>query len=274
MAYYPDLSQYQYGAARDGAEPDLNVGWLSHDHPYPIRSPEGRFVDALLRCCLRPARLYRGYHTCDLGCEQSDDYEMLALDYDGRKIMLGNGEVRVRGPDGQYYAAPTLVAHYVAVHRYAPPAPFVDGVLQRSRDIYVLHGAALSRIGMLAVVERFALCLDALRMLHAQTANNRLAEAISALDAARPALDPQLFMSYRAELGQMDRAVLGSSAAEEPITAVARPLSQFFVWVRYGEDKAREVTLQLTASVLELAHEVGLKHWRSDMKPTRADEAP
>src|SRR5262245_11465109 len=123
MAYFPDLSPYEYGstaaeAAGESAAPDLNVGWLEAGQPVPRGHVDPEFIDALLRCCTRPVRLYRGRHFCEF-CERADINDQLELD--GRKIWVGNGEIRVRGPDARIYTAPTLVAHYVIEHDYRPP---------------------------------------------------------------------------------------------------------------------------------------------------------
>ena len=42
-------------------------------------------------------------------------------------LTTGPGAVSAQGTD--MCAAPTLVHHYVAAHRYAPPEPFVRAVL-------------------------------------------------------------------------------------------------------------------------------------------------
>lgn len=41
---------------------------------------------------------------------------------------VGDAEIRVSGPDATY-AAPTLVAHHTAVHRYRPPDGFIAAVM-------------------------------------------------------------------------------------------------------------------------------------------------
>lgn len=271
MTYFPDLSSYQYVPTQDGDESDLNVGWLSVDHPYPTQSPDVRFVDALLRCCMRPVRLCMGVHFCDLACEQSGARRMLVQDHDGRQVHLGNGEVRLAGSDGRHYTAPTLVAHYVALHGYAPPEPFVEGVMRRAREIYVLRGESLLRLQALGVAERFALCLDTLQALQAQQPADWLADAILALRALEPALDPRLFTAYGAELARME-ALLRGADRKEPIAAAARSLGTFFAWVQRDEGRADEATLNLSVEILERSHEAGLVHWREDMRPSRWEQ--
>jgi hypothetical protein len=39
--------------------------------------------------------------------------------------MLGYSEIRVIGPSGQSYAAPSLIYHYINQHRYKPPDVFL-----------------------------------------------------------------------------------------------------------------------------------------------------
>jgi hypothetical protein len=46
------------------------------------------------------------------------------MDLDGTPVYPGNCEIRVRDASGVVYAAPSLVAHYMAVHRYLPPPGF------------------------------------------------------------------------------------------------------------------------------------------------------
>jgi hypothetical protein len=164
MAYFADLSPYRYGHPPDededddGWDQDRMVGWLARGQDVPQGATPDGLVDALLICATRPARLYRGRHECDLcdvtprtwvdpsGARMRDPHPASHMDLDGREVFLGNGEIRVQGSDGLWYAAPTLVAHYVAAHHYAPPAPFIDGVRARARTIYVARGAQLARL--------------------------------------------------------------------------------------------------------------------------------
>ena len=41
----------------------------------------------------------------------------------------GNGQIRVKGPNGTCYAAPALISHYVEIHEYKPPAEFIEAVV-------------------------------------------------------------------------------------------------------------------------------------------------
>ena len=44
-------------------------------------------------------------------------------------MLLGTSEVRVFGEDGNIFAAPTLIYHYMKDHHYRPPDQFIMAVL-------------------------------------------------------------------------------------------------------------------------------------------------
>lgn len=162
MTYFADLTAYTYGFYHSdpGPDPDLNVGWLQVGHPFPTAEPEPEFVRSLIRCCRRSVRLYRGIHVCNLCDVQT--FEMCVVWYEGRRIHVGNGEVRVAGPDGRWYTAPTLVAHYVLKHKYSPPEQFVSGVLKAAATIPCIDAQQFSQIAALSTQARFNLCIDLL----------------------------------------------------------------------------------------------------------------
>ena len=109
----------------------LNVGWLCHEHAFPIGPTPPRFVLALRELVSSPVRSTMGFHICDL-CPPP--VEIIGSDgvvtgFTAAPGSLGNGEIRVPGLGGVVYAAPVLIAHYVEVHHYLPPAEFVDAVM-------------------------------------------------------------------------------------------------------------------------------------------------
>lgn len=121
MAYFPDLSPYTYFPPRwnehVGDGPLLNIGWLDVAHPFttfpdgvPVPVPAG-FLDRLRG--LPRSMATRGWHRCPF-CAGGPS---------------GSAELRVAGPDGTVYAAPTLLIHYVEVHGYAPPPEFIEAVM-------------------------------------------------------------------------------------------------------------------------------------------------
>ena len=111
-SYYPDLSPYAYLPNQPAM---INVGWLESGHGhYRGTVPEG-FLERLRTLAEQPKNLCRGTHDCDL-CPAGSG-------------LRGNGEVHVVGADGQVYAAPVLVVHYVEEHGYLPPQEFIDAVM-------------------------------------------------------------------------------------------------------------------------------------------------
>jgi hypothetical protein len=163
MAYFADLTRYAYAHPDDDGDEVLSVGWLERGLDFARGDAPAGLVEALLRCSTRPVRLFKGFHTCDL-CPSPGPLEVrrTTMQLDGREVALGNGEVRVRTPDGRWYAAPTLVAHYVAVHGYLPPEPFVVAVLRRAAEFYVLTGAQLSRLTALSIEDQLDVCIRAI----------------------------------------------------------------------------------------------------------------
>lgn len=131
MAFFPDLSPYSYG--RSEPHPNiLNTGWLSDEHHFIRGSVSYPFLMALTRMAETPTNLYRGLHTCEF-CQPPAD--IIAADeryYDvWASARSGNGEIRVSGPGGIIYVAPTLIVHYITEHQYRPPQQFIDAVISQ-----------------------------------------------------------------------------------------------------------------------------------------------
>ena len=127
MAYFPALSPFRHGLepVRWGADgppgvepadlywwpgdglgegafavPELNVGWLDPPHEFPRAPMEPELVEKLQRLCTESRyRMMRGFHPCGF-CHEAHD----------------SGEIRIAG-NNVVYAAPRLIAHYVAAHQ-------------------------------------------------------------------------------------------------------------------------------------------------------------
>jgi len=135
VTYFADMSPYSY--ARNGRndaraeQPDaVNVGWLGAGHEFPVGQAPAWLVPGILKLVAGGlVNLMRGYHMCHL-CERPY-WPPIEMEFNGREEMLGNGEIRVRGADGTLYAAPSLIAHYVAEHAYLPPDGFIEAVCEQ-----------------------------------------------------------------------------------------------------------------------------------------------
>ncbi len=128
MTWYEDLSLCRY-LNEGGEETVLAVGWLERDHSYnkgPIREKK-KVVDTLVRLLVDPWQpmYFLGYHACSL-CRRL--HTPLTLRHKGTQITMGATNVLVPG-NRCIYGAPSLIAHYILDHGYAPPEPFCQALL-------------------------------------------------------------------------------------------------------------------------------------------------
>jgi len=115
MACYEDLTPYTYTPNDDKTV--VNIGWLEMGHEFETGPTSEEFRAALARLCKAPILLHRGHHDCQFCDRKWDEWP------------IASGQIRVLGQNGKWYAAPTLVIHYVEAHEYLPPAKFIDAVL-------------------------------------------------------------------------------------------------------------------------------------------------
>ncbi|MEV4516478.1 hypothetical protein AB0K00_46955 [Dactylosporangium sp. NPDC049525] len=110
---YPDLSPYMY---RQFPLDMRTVGWLGRerglqDSNVPVTDAD---LHRLRAASLGPTNLTRGWHDCEW-CGSSP-------------VSEGNGEYHYYAHDGEVYAAPAMIFHYVEVHGYRPPAVFLESL--------------------------------------------------------------------------------------------------------------------------------------------------
>ncbi|MEU9048528.1 MULTISPECIES: hypothetical protein [unclassified Kitasatospora] len=143
MTFFCDLSPYSYlaedvVAAADGpysasfapSYQRINVGWLDGRREYTA-GPVLEDFPARLFDILRwqDVNKTRGFHVCELCPPGERQMGLLTVEHKGDLLYMGNGEIRVPGAAGEVFAAPTLIAHYVASHSYLPPPSFIKSVL-------------------------------------------------------------------------------------------------------------------------------------------------
>jgi len=121
MVHIPELAPMEHPQL-------IVVGWLAQGEPFsrgPISKP---FVDALLGLLENPWQPYvaGGAHHCPFcrisGCPAQ-------LQYGGRLIRLGQLNLFVPY-EGRILVSPSLIAHYIDAHDYAPPEVFQAAVLR------------------------------------------------------------------------------------------------------------------------------------------------
>jgi len=138
VTYFADLSAYSY--ALSGRDDDLaeqsgavNIGWLGASHEFPVGQAPGWLVPGILKLVTGGlVNLMRGYHSCHL-CRRPHWPPIEMKLGEREQVLLGNGEIRVRGAGGMLYAAPSLIAHYVAEHSYLPPDGFIEAIREAAR---------------------------------------------------------------------------------------------------------------------------------------------
>jgi len=124
-------------SSRTDGEKLKAVGWLAWGHAYTVREiqlPEMRFVQ-LLRLLVDPWQplFFMGSHECEFCPEEPLEdleayYRRHRIERDGLVVHFGANNLYVPA-DGCVYVAPSMIAHYVDVHRYEPPVAFWEAVM-------------------------------------------------------------------------------------------------------------------------------------------------
>src|SRR5262245_60869358 len=100
-----------------------NVGWLALGYPFKTEQPLDSDLDLLWAHCKVAVHATRGLHDCEFCSNwKRDDFR---VSRNGESLKLGYFEMRVIGPSGQSYAAPSLIYHYISSHHYRPPDSFL-----------------------------------------------------------------------------------------------------------------------------------------------------
>jgi hypothetical protein len=121
MIHIPDLTPMEHPQL-------IAVGYLAQGDSFS-RGPIGEvFVGALLDLLLDPWQpsVTAGFHRCEF-CRISGGPQR--LQYAGRSIPLGASNLYVPH-EGKIFVSPSLIAHYVDAHEYAPPEVFQEAVVR------------------------------------------------------------------------------------------------------------------------------------------------
>lgn len=124
MTYFEDLSDYGF---LDGSPLRLTlkrVGWLEVGHFFETMAPSDETLDLLWAHCKISLAQTRGFHQCDL----CDPPRTVLASRGGPRLLLGTSEIRVFSDTSAFYAAPTLIYHYVRTHHYKPPDIFLHAL--------------------------------------------------------------------------------------------------------------------------------------------------
>lgn len=121
--YFEDLTKYEYMTT----ENSRNVGWLEKGHFINKGAVPDEFVKKLWKYLRYPVQVCRGFHVCDF-CKITKT-GVPTVTYKGETREVGYYEIRVWDENGDMYAAPSLILHYILAHGYEPPQEFIDAVI-------------------------------------------------------------------------------------------------------------------------------------------------
>ena len=128
--FFSDLTPYSYISSLQSGN-DLNVGWLSCEHAFPVGETSAELRRGLSELATEPVNGCMGSHDCEFCTPPMKEFlfwrwQPPRLD----SIASGNGEIRVPALQGDIvYVAPQLVAHYVEAHNYLPPPEFIEAAM-------------------------------------------------------------------------------------------------------------------------------------------------
>jgi len=144
MAAYKDLEPCGY-FGEQWATSLVAVGWIESPPDLTTGPVDARFFEALTALLVDPWQplTQAGSHRCTL-CRFTGGPAVVR--FRDREIAVGVTNVFVPTHD-RTYVAPSLIAHYIDAHDYAPPPEFQQAVLSsppmKSMDYYKLlrkHG--------------------------------------------------------------------------------------------------------------------------------------
>jgi hypothetical protein len=130
--YFEDLSVYEYKLPFQMPVIE-NVGWLGQDKNYTKGDVEVTILNRLRglifdnddRVSVIMNRM-RCIHPCPL-CGEREVKITNGSDYE----YLGAAEILIPNARGElFYAAPTLIYHYIVTHGYKPPKKFLQSLLE------------------------------------------------------------------------------------------------------------------------------------------------
>jgi len=135
MTFYGDLSEYAYLGQDLYRLGTKNIGWLGLGHEFERGELTDEILDKVWSFCKISVGQTRGIHECEF-CHGDSYY----AERNGEKLLLGSSEIRVFSRDGDRYAAPTLIYHYMKMHCYTPPVEFIraleDGPAPSSQEYF------------------------------------------------------------------------------------------------------------------------------------------
>ncbi|RKH13038.1 hypothetical protein D7V97_06655 [Corallococcus sp. CA053C] len=144
MSFFQDLAPCSYFERWESSL--LAVGWLDSGHAFTKGAVGEEFFAALIRLCVQPwaPAVFAGRHPCPL-CRFTGGPG--SVTYQGMTVSIGEANVFVPGL-ARVYVAPTMIAHYIDAHEYAPPMVFQDAVLRCPEMRSMAYLKAIKALGL------------------------------------------------------------------------------------------------------------------------------
>jgi hypothetical protein len=133
--YFEDLTKYCFYLKKP-VETVKNVGWLDVEKSFNKGEVDPNFLAKLSAIILGSENIdvhvnrVRSADSCALS-----DCDVKEIKCGSRSEYLGASEIWIPSViDGEFFAAPSLVYHYVAAHNYLPPQEFIISVMNFNLD--------------------------------------------------------------------------------------------------------------------------------------------
>lgn len=124
MPFFPDLSAYNYFVRRPLSRV-LAVGWLDSFHDFATGRVPSQILDKLRAMMLGNELVnihvnpMRGIHPCNF-CGAEEQFLRSKFREGWSEIWIPYG--------GGFFAAPSMILHYIEEHRYFPPKEFLEAI--------------------------------------------------------------------------------------------------------------------------------------------------
>jgi hypothetical protein len=137
MAYFADLSEYTFLKLPHQEVRQTNIGWLAAGREFRRRKAAEPLLSLVWDYCMLPFQQTRGFSSCQL-CPPGGRMSSMPLEHpvserNEHLLILGSAEIRVLSRSGEIFAAPNMIYHYMAIHDYDPPEPFIDALVTGPR---------------------------------------------------------------------------------------------------------------------------------------------
>jgi hypothetical protein len=146
--HHPDLSLYKHSDKLTLKEV-FYVGWLDPAFPFPKGNIPDTIATKLEKIMEyeKDINVIRGLpYTCRFCGNKTVS---LKFQIRNNPVMLGVSEIWIPSDNDRYYAAPSLISHYIKAHHYLPPKEYVTALknfeITSEWDVHAMYSNVLER---------------------------------------------------------------------------------------------------------------------------------